>query len=68
MKTPIIIAIIASALQLIASFYYLLINFKILKYSEASNGINDIMQVFFFLSGVGLLIFFITFYEKESGK
>jgi hypothetical protein len=68
MKTPITIAIVASALQLIASFYYLLLNLKILKYSEASKGINDIMQVFFFLSGVGLLIFFIMFYDKESRK
>jgi hypothetical protein len=68
MKTPITIAIIASAFQLIASFYYLLLNFKILKYSEASKGINDIMQVLFFLCGVGFLVFFIMFYEKESRK
>jgi len=68
MKTPILIAIIASALQLIASFYYLLLNFKIIKYAEASKGINDIMQVFFFLSGVGFLVFFILFYDKESRK
>lgn len=68
MKTPILIAIIASALQLLASLYYLLLNFKVIKYSEASKGMNDVMQLLFFISGAGILIFFIMFYDHESRK
>jgi hypothetical protein len=68
MKTPILIAIIAAALHVIASLYYLLLNLRILEYSNLNKGINNLMQVFFFLSGVGFLVFFILFYDKESRK
>jgi len=68
MKTPVLIAIIATALQVVASFYYLLINFNVIEYGRNSKEISDLMQVFFSLSGVGLLIFFIMLYDKESKK
>ncbi len=63
MRTVTLIAVIAMAIQIVASFYYLLLDFKVIEYSQP---VGKIMQPLFFLSNVGLLIFFIQLYQKQS--
>jgi hypothetical protein len=65
MKTAIFIALVAAIMQVFGSLYYLLMNFDIIKYNATA---NKIVQPIFFLSNIGLLIFFIQLYDKESRK
>lgn len=62
MKSVTLIAVIATVIQTIASFYYLLINFEVLHYDS---DIQKVMQPLFFLSSVGLMVFFIQLYNKQ---
>lgn len=62
MKTATLLAVIAIIIQTLASFYYLLINFEILHYDIS---MQKITQPFFFLSNIGLLVFFISLYQKQ---
>ena len=63
MKTATIIAIVSMAIQTLASLYFLLLSLRVMDYDRS---MNEIMQPFFFLSNVGLLIFFILLYQKQS--
>jgi ABC-type nickel/cobalt efflux system permease component RcnA len=65
MKSAILIALIAAILQVFASLYYLLVQFEVLKYN---NKTSQLLQPLFFLSSVGLLIYFIQLYDYESRK
>lgn len=63
MKTATLIAIIAVAIDALASLYYLLQFYRVIEYSS---GISEVIQPLFFLSNVGLLVFFILLYQKQS--
>jgi hypothetical protein len=63
MKTATIIAIISMAIQVLASLFYLLQSFRVIEFSLT---VNEIMQLLFFLSNIGLLVFFIILYQKQS--
>ena len=63
MRNATLIAIIAVAIDTIASLYYLLQSYRVFEYNET---ISKIMQPLFLLSNVGLLVFFILLYQKQS--
>lgn len=63
MKTATLIAIISMAFQTLGSLIYLLQSFRVIEYSMR---INEIMQPLYFLSNVGLLVFFIQLFVKQS--
>jgi hypothetical protein len=63
MKTATLIAIIAMGLNIAAALYFLLLNNRVIEYNPS---LNSIVQTFFLLSDIGLLIFFIILYQKQS--
>ena len=63
MKTATLIALVSMAIQTLASTYFLLLSFRVIDYSRS---LNEIMQPLYFLSNVGLLIFFIQLYQKQT--
>lgn len=65
MKDAILIALIACILQVFGSFYYMLTTFEVVKFNAE---VHKIMQPIFFLSSLGLLIYFFQLYNKESGN
>jgi succinate dehydrogenase/fumarate reductase cytochrome b subunit len=62
LKQATLIAVIAVGIQTLLGFYYLLIGFGALDYDST---MQKISQTLIFLSGVGLLVFFITLYQKQ---
>ena len=62
MKSATLLAIIAIVVQLIASSYYLLLMYDLVPHTML---IQRAIQPLFLLSGIGLLIFFIQFYQKQ---
>ncbi len=63
MRTATLIAIIALSLEILASLYWLLIDFKVVDYSET---ITRIIRPVYLLSNAGLLAFFIMLYQKQT--
>ena len=63
MKTPLLIAIIAAAFQVVVTVFYVLYSFELVRMKTEVYHLMIIMSA---LSSVGLLIFFILFYDKES--
>ena len=63
MKAVTLIAVIALILEIIASLYFKLTRFKVFEYNET---IGDIMNSMYTLGTIGLLIFFIRLYQKQS--
>ena len=63
MRTVTLIAIISMAIQTLAGLYYLLEAYRVIDYNRS---VNEIMQPLYFLSNVGLMLFFIQLYNKQS--
>lgn len=65
MRNATLIAVIAAAIDTLASFYYLLQNLRVLEYDET---VSRIIQPLFFLSSAGILVFFIVLFQKQIKK
>lgn len=63
MKTATLIAIIAMAIQVLAGLVYLLQAFELIKPSLST---YQMIQPLYVLSDIGVLIFFIYLYQKQS--
>jgi hypothetical protein len=63
MKSVTLIAIIATILQAIASLYYMLASYEVIRHS---NDVSKIMNVLLLLSSIGFIIFFINLYTRQS--
>ena len=63
MKSVTLIAIIATILQAIASLYYMLASYEVIRHS---NDVSKIMNVLLLLSSIGFIIFFINLYTIQS--
>ena len=63
MKTATLIAIISMALQTLASLIYVLQTLNVIEYSRS---LGEIMPPLYFISNVGLLVFFIQLFQKQS--
>lgn len=62
MKTATLLAVIAMVIQTLASLYYLLLNYEVFNFDSS---LNKIIEPLFFLSSVGLLVFFISLYQRQ---
>ena len=62
MKTATLIAIIAMVIQALASLYYLLVTFEVLHFDSS---MQKVINSLYFLSNIGLMIFFIQLYQKQ---
>jgi hypothetical protein len=63
MKTVTLVAIIAMALDTVASLYWQLVDFRALEYNEL---LARLIRPLYLLSNIGLLVFFIYLYQKQS--
>lgn len=64
MKLITLIAVIATVIGTIVSFYNMLIDFNILDI-EYDTDINKLLSLLVVLSRVGLMVFFIQLYNKQ---
>lgn len=65
MRNATLIALIAAAIDTLASLYYLLIDLRVLEYDDE---FSQFIRPLFFLSSVGLLVFFAILFQKQSKK
>lgn len=63
MKSVTLIAIIAMALDTLASLYWQLVDLRALEYNES---LARFIRPLYLLSNIGLLVFFIYLYQKQS--
>ena len=63
MRTVTLIAIVAMALEILASLYWQLIDLHAFNYNEK---VAMFIRPVYLLSNIGLLIFFIQLYQKQS--
>ena len=63
MRTATLIVIIALGFEILASLYWLLIDFKVVDYNET---ITRIIRPVYLLCNVALLVFFIMLYQKQT--
>lgn len=63
MRTPTLIVIIALGLEILASLYWLLIDFRVVDFNET---ITRIIRPVYLLTNVALLVFFIMLFQKQT--
>jgi len=63
MRTATLIVIIALGFEILASLYWLLIDYRVVDFNET---ITKIIRPVYLLSNVALLVFFITLYQKQT--
>lgn len=71
LKNATLFSIAGMALYLAAEGFYLLVDMNIIKYSNSLDPFYKITNIFYLISSVSLLLFFITLYSsfnKGGGK
>lgn len=63
MKEVTLVALIGITLELFAGIYFSLIRLEVFKYDRT---IGDVMSFMYVLGNIGLFIFFIRLYQKQS--